>query len=384
MVEHKNALKQLRTSWLVYALCVVIFLSLGFFVLSYYWQPGYAGLWLALSSAVLAYELWVFWKNLKENFRLSDQALLPELGAGNVASLARGALIGGLFGFLILPPPPGWLAWAPGVLYTIAVLIDFVDGYLARLTNHVTRLGEILDMYFDGLGMLAAVILIVRYDQAPAWYLLIGLGRYIFLAVLWLWQRLGKTVHELPPSNRRRGLAGLQMGFVFVMLLPLFSPPGTHVAALGFGIPFLVSFIYDGLIAIGILPADAGRRFPAMKDVAMRIAPVALRLAAVALLAWHLLAAKPGGYVLPGWIFWGQAVVLLLIALGAAGRLAAILGMGLLGFYQKVLPLTASHYVLVFIFIALVILGTGAFSLWKPEDRLLYRRAGERLPPHVE
>ena len=166
-----------------------------------------------------------FWRGLPYNRRPDEAQLLPNLGPGNVVTLARGLLTAALVGFIVSPQPQGWLAWMPGVLYTLVCIADFLDGYLARVTDQVTGLGERLDLSLDGLGVLIASVLVVQYGQAPRWFVLVGLARYLFLAGIWIRKQLGMAVFDLPPSNFRRGIAGLMMDFMAVLLFPIFSPP---------------------------------------------------------------------------------------------------------------------------------------------------------------
>ena len=42
-------------------------------------------------------------------------------------------------------------------LYTITDVADFFDGYVARRADHVTELGSVLDMEFDGLGTMIVI-----------------------------------------------------------------------------------------------------------------------------------------------------------------------------------------------------------------------------------
>jgi len=375
----KGALRKLRQSWLIYAVVLGILLLSGFQLLRIWWVHSYALFWASLSAAVLGYELWVLWNGLHENHRHGEQVLLSDLGAGNIASLARGALIGLLYGFLFLPRPSGWLAWIPGILYTLAVLIDFLDGYLARITNHVTRLGEIMDMHLDGLGVLVSTLLIVPYNPVPWWYVFIGLARYFFLAGTWLWNRSGKPLYEMPSSNRRRGLAGLQMGFIFVMLWPLFSPPGTHLIALGFGFSLLLSFTWDWLIVIGVLPADAGDRFPTWKRFLISLLPVGLRAGITLLLAAHIYSVGTTTGWLAKEIPYIELAIVLLMAAGVAGRITAVLGLAMLGFSQMMVAWTSGHIILAYLYIAILILGSGDYSLWMPEEWLVYHKAGEHM-----
>ena len=193
-------LNTLRRGWWVYTVLSGLFLASGYVILQIMWAPAYALRWLVQAGLALVYLLVVLGRNLHANHRPGERELLPRLGWGNHVSLMRGVLLAGLLGFLFSPPPEGALAWLPGILYTLAILADFLDGYLARITNHATRLGEILDMSFDGVGVLGAVVLLAGYGKIPAWYLSIGLARYAFLAGEWMLRRMGRPVYELPPS----------------------------------------------------------------------------------------------------------------------------------------------------------------------------------------
>jgi CDP-diacylglycerol--glycerol-3-phosphate 3-phosphatidyltransferase len=123
------------------------------------------------------------------------------------------------------------------------IVIDCFDGYLARLHNEVTRLGAMMDMSLDGLGMLIGVLLLIQFGQVPALILLVGLARYLFLLGIWIRRRIGKPIYELPENPLRRQFAGAQMGFIGVILFPVFSPPGTYLAAMLFALPFFLGFL---------------------------------------------------------------------------------------------------------------------------------------------
>jgi phosphatidylglycerophosphate synthase len=171
-------------------------------------QSPYPWRWLFMFGLALAYLLWVLWRGLPANHRPGENDLLPTLGLGNFFSNSRGFILVLFCGFLFSPwPDSGWKVWLPGLLYTLAALPDFVDGAAARLTNHVTKLGETLDISIDSLGVLGVSMLSVQYGQAPWWYIFVGLARYIFLGGIWLRQKLNLPVYNLPYSVRRRSLA---------------------------------------------------------------------------------------------------------------------------------------------------------------------------------
>ncbi len=369
-------LHNLRKEWSFFAALSILYLSAGFALLALSWQVHFAAIWGLTGAVTLIYQLSVLWSGLPRNHRQGEIDILPSLGWGNCLTLLRGILIAGLGGFLFLPEPEGWLAWLPGIFYTLAIAADFFDGYLARITNHATRLGEILDMSFDGLGILAAIILAVLYDRLPNWYLIVAFARYAFVFGLWLRTRLGKVNYDLPPSIRRRALAGFQMGFLAVMLWPLFSPPGTHVAALLFGIPILLGFLQDWLYVTGFIQSGALPKNQSLQKV-IHWLPLLFRAGVVSLGAalifpdlavLNQLSSSQAALVL------ADLAVIILLTAGVTTRSAAIVGLILLGFHQLFASLSLAQISLACGYAVILFLGGGPFSLWTPEEYLV-------LPP---
>ncbi|MCJ7702010.1 MAG: CDP-alcohol phosphatidyltransferase family protein [Anaerolineales bacterium] len=373
--SNQRILKNLRSKW-GFAAVFGSALWLGFFSwLRTWWDPPYALRWLLISGLAFAYLLWVLWNSLTDNHRQGEDELLSKLGMGNIFSISRGFILVLFGGFLFSPwPDIGWTAWLPGLLYTLAVLPDFVDGAAARLTNQVTKLGETLDISLDSLGVLSVSLLSVQYGQVPWWYLPVGLARYIFLAGIWLRHKLRLPVYNLPFSVRRRGYAALIMGLFFVILYPVFTPPGTHIAASIFAIYVLAGFIWDWLLTIGWLPAQPGERYLRLENFAVQYMPLFLR---ILLFMWGLSSLLPNLLSQSGPpLLWAEAVVALCLILGFAGRIGAIAALVILGYHQAAAPLDNIQLGLIMLYANLLFLGTGALSLWPLEDRLIYHRVG--------
>lgn len=336
-------------------------------------------LWLPLALLVAALELWLLFAHLGDNHRPGENALLPRMGAGNDLTLLRGLAYALMAGFLLSPPPTEWLIWVPAILYTFASIGDFFDGYLARRAHHATRLGEVLDMEFDSIGMLLALLLLVGYGKLPLVYLLLGLARFLFIGGLWLRQRWHLPIYPMTESVHRRIVAGAHMGFVTVALWPVLSAQATAIGGLVFGLPIVVSFGRDWLVVIGWLnPASRRYQFwlAQSKRWLLQILPVGWRILAVAL---TLLALSQGR--IPPLLAWVGGVAAVAVLLGLAVR-ASTLGLIVCALvWLHSAGWNAAAASLLTAASLLVLSGGGWFTFWSPEDRVVYHRLGAQSTP---
>ncbi len=63
------------------------------------------------------------------------------------------------------------------LLFAIAALTDLLDGYLARKSKQVTKLGILLDPIADKLLVISALIVLVDMAVIPAWIAVIIIAR---------------------------------------------------------------------------------------------------------------------------------------------------------------------------------------------------------------
>jgi CDP-diacylglycerol--glycerol-3-phosphate 3-phosphatidyltransferase len=66
----------------------------------------------------------------------------------------------------------------------VASLTDWLDGYVARRRKQVTGLGQWMDPLADKLLVTAAFVSLVYLNLAPAWMVVVILGREFFVTVL--------------------------------------------------------------------------------------------------------------------------------------------------------------------------------------------------------
>lgn len=79
---------------------------------------------------------------------------------------------------------PTWVDYLAGVLFVLAGLTDFFDGFIARAWNEKTKLGSILDPLADKMLTLAAFLGLMTQGVANPWAIFLILTREFFITGL--------------------------------------------------------------------------------------------------------------------------------------------------------------------------------------------------------
>jgi phosphatidylglycerophosphate synthase len=173
------------------------------------WLAGIAysvGLWALLTAAV-------------------RRAEVSTLGPADLVTLARAALVGGVTALVADGLGSGDTAVAPLVVTaTVALVLDAVDGQVARRSGTVSALGARFDMEVD--SFLVLVLSVHVAALLGPWVLAIGVMRYAFVAASWIapWMR-----SPLPTRYSAKAVAALQ-GIVLVVAASEVPPHPLTVA----------------------------------------------------------------------------------------------------------------------------------------------------------
>jgi CDP-diacylglycerol---glycerol-3-phosphate 3-phosphatidyltransferase len=107
---------------------------------------------------------------------------------------------------------------AAGVFF-IASVTDWLDGYIARQTGQVTKVGKLFDPIADKLLVLSALILLVPYNKVPSWMAIVIIGREF--AVTGLRAMATSEGHVIPAQEGGKAKMLFQIIAILALLLDL-------------------------------------------------------------------------------------------------------------------------------------------------------------------
>jgi phosphatidylglycerophosphate synthase len=168
---------------------------------------------------------------------------LDTLGAANRVTLLRATLVAGVTALVV----QSWTASVPRPLVVslsaVALALDAVDGWLARRTDSVTRLGAAFDMETD-----AFLILVLSLYVAPVagwWVLAIGLARYGLMAAAQVWRWLANPT---PPRAWAKVVAAIQGVVLAVAASDLLPRTWSQTLLAGAGALLVESFAHQAWV----------------------------------------------------------------------------------------------------------------------------------------
>ncbi len=135
---------------------------------------------------------------------------------------------------VLLFVPYAWAAWLAVVLFTAAGVTDWLDGYMARRDNEVTKIGQFLDPIADKL-LVAAVILVLvstgQIDGMTVFPALIILMREV--AVSGLREFLAEIRVSVPVSRLAKWKTAIQMVALGFLIVGKYGPEAVDATLIG-------------------------------------------------------------------------------------------------------------------------------------------------------
>jgi len=152
---------------------------------------------------------------------------LQHFGPANRVTLLRVALLVLVASALGEMPGDG-LSWAIIGITTTALLLDGVDGKIARKTGTSSAFGARFDMETDAALIMVLAVLCWQFEKAGVWILAAGAMRYVFVLAASLLPWMQKP---LPYSRRRQTVCILQASFMLGVISPIIPQPASAVLA---------------------------------------------------------------------------------------------------------------------------------------------------------
>ena len=127
------------------------------------------------------------------------------------------------------------------VIFAVASLTDYVDGYIARHYNQVSDFGKFLDPLADKLLTLAAMCMFCEWGTFPAWALMLVLTREFAVSGLRMVAGPKGKVIAAGKSGKFK-TASTMIGLCFWMAFPSVEIIGTVVMWM-----IVITTIYSGV-----------------------------------------------------------------------------------------------------------------------------------------
>jgi CDP-diacylglycerol--glycerol-3-phosphate 3-phosphatidyltransferase len=146
------------------------------------------------------------------------------LNVPNLITLTRILLIPVFVALFVTPDPDRSIMAA--VVFVTAAVSDLLDGYLARRSGQVTKLGKLLDPIADKLLVLSALILLLNIDRVSPLVAILILAREVAVTGV----RAIAASEGLIIQAETTGKYKMALQVIAIVLLIL---EGTDLAALG-------------------------------------------------------------------------------------------------------------------------------------------------------
>ena len=157
--------------------------------------------------------------------------LSSHLNWPNRITLVRIFLVPLLLVFLI--SPQGWYPLVAATIFLVAAFTDWLDGHVARSTNQITRLGQLLDPIADKILVTAALVSLVDRQQVPAWMVVIIIGRELAVTGLRAMAADQHIIIAADVFGKYKMVCFFIAALLLMLNLPILDLPGIIILVVG-------------------------------------------------------------------------------------------------------------------------------------------------------
>ena len=105
------------------------------------------------------------------------------------------------------------------VIFIVAAITDWLDGYIARNSKQITTLGKFLDPIADKLLISAVFISLVEIQRIPGWIVVIIVGREILVTGMRSIAAAQQII--IPASRLGKYKVGFETAAIIILILNL-------------------------------------------------------------------------------------------------------------------------------------------------------------------
>lgn len=104
----------------------------------------------------------------------------------------------------------------------IAILSDFLDGFLSRMLNQNSVFGKALDPFVDSVMVISVMLSLYLKEKIPLWYIQTVIGRYFVISLLLIIYRYRTKITPGSILSGKISMAIMAIALFFAWLQAIF------------------------------------------------------------------------------------------------------------------------------------------------------------------
>ncbi|ATD64639.1 CDP-diacylglycerol--glycerol-3-phosphate 3-phosphatidyltransferase [Neisseria weixii] len=138
---------------------------------------------------------------------------------------------------------PQTVNWTAAIIFAVAAITDWFDGFLARLWKQTSDFGAFLDPVADKLMVAVALLLLVSLDRTYVIFAMIIIGREITISALREWMAQMGRRNSVAVATIGKLKTTAQMAAILLLLIGLPNFHGFDLIMIGNILMFIASVL---------------------------------------------------------------------------------------------------------------------------------------------